>query len=167
MVYMARQVYLGLGGNERESLALIRQALQQIERLSGVRSLCCSRFYRTRPVSLIPQASYVNAVCRLETTLDAHALFDNLRKIESYLGKIPKPKDAPRPIDIDILFYGSETINDAELTIPHPHWHERLFVLAPLMDLTDEVALPNQAVCNLIDYMKEFPNKHQEAVEII
>lgn len=164
---MARQVYLGLGGNECESLVLIRQALKHIERLNGVSSLRCSRFYRTSPVSPIPQEKYINAVCRLETTMDAHTLFSHLQNIETHLGKLPKPKEAPRPIDIDILFYGSEKIEDAELTIPHPRWQERLFVLAPLTDLTDEIALPDQMKCNLVDYLQNFPNKHQEAVEII
>jgi len=164
---MACQVYLGLGGNERESLTLIREALKQIERLKGVHSLRYSRFYRTRPVSPIPQEKYINAVCCLETTMDAHTLLKQLQKIECSLGKIPKPKEAPRPIDIDILFYGHEKINDDRLTVPHPLWQERLFVLAPLNDLTDEISLPDQKKCNLIEYLQQFPNHHLETVEII
>lgn len=164
---MVRQVYLGLGGNERDSLTLIRQALKQIECLNGVYSLRCSRFYQTLPVSPIPQANYFNAVCQLETNLDAHSLFYQLEKIETDLGKVSKPKEAPRPIDIDILFFGTETIDDQQLQIPHPHWKNRLFVLAPLSDLTKEIALPNQETCNLDEYLKTFSNQHQEAVEII
>lgn len=164
---MARQVYLGLGGNERESLTLIREALKQIERLDGVYALRYSRFYRTRPVSPIPQEKYINAVCCLKTAMDAHTLLAHLQKIECALGKVSKPKEAPRPIDIDILFYGHEAINDDQLTVPHPRWQERLFVLAPLTDLTTEISLPNQKKCNLIDYLQQFPNPHQETVEII
>lgn len=135
------QVYVALGGNIGDTQSILTQALQQISALPNVQHLECSRFYRTPPVSPIPQASYINAVCRFQTSLSAKELLHALQRIETALGKVPKAKEAPRCIDLDILFFGAELHRDAELVIPHPRWRERLFVLLPLLDLTTTIEL--------------------------
>ena len=82
---------------------------------------------------------------RVETPLTPKELFDKLQEIEQSLGKTPKPKQMPRPIDFDLLFYGTLVYADSELTIPHPHWRERLFVLVPLSDLTDTLSIEGES----------------------
>ncbi len=141
-----KKTFIGLGGNVGDTAAILNGALQDICALKGIGKGCCSRFYRTSPVSPIPQADYINAVCSFETTLSPRELLEALQKIEGKWGKVPKPKDAPRPLDLDILLYGNETVREADLQIPHPCWEERLFVLIPLNELIDEVAVGDRVI---------------------
>jgi 2-amino-4-hydroxy-6-hydroxymethyldihydropteridine diphosphokinase len=135
-------VYLGIGGNIGNTHLLINSAQAELEKNSLFWDIKCSPLYVTAPVSDIPQADYLNAVIALKTSLPATDLLLTLQTIEKKLGKEPKPKNAPRPIDIDILFFGVEFHCTPELQIPHPRWKERFFVLKPLSDLVDEITYP-------------------------
>lgn len=168
-----RQIYLCLGGNLGDSRAVLMLALQYIEAMRQVRGLKVSRFYRTTPVSDVEQGMFVNVVCGFETSMDARTLFDQLEKIEVLLGKIPKPKNAARRVDIDFLFYGTERYVDATLEIPHPRWRERLFVIKPLSDIVKRIMVPDP-VCvgkwedvDLEDLLRTFPNKCGEKVALL
>ena len=134
-------VYLGLGGNIGPADQTINSAVDCIRELRGVFNLRVSRLYQTKPISDIPQDLFVNAVCKFETCLPASTLFRRLEQIERDLGKFPKAKNEPRPIDIDLLFYGNVTYDNGYLQIPHPRWKERLFVLVPLKELTDTIKI--------------------------
>ncbi len=163
-----KTVYLGLGSNMGDSLSLLTKALLEIGKLEGVFNLKSSRFFETSPVSAIPQKDFLNLVCQIETSLDAEKLFEKLQAIEEHLGKIPKAKNAPRPLDIDILFFGKEFHKSETLTIPHKGWKERLFVLIPLLDLREEITYPldnsHTETLNLREYIKNFKNIHNEYV---
>jgi 2-amino-4-hydroxy-6-hydroxymethyldihydropteridine diphosphokinase len=135
-------VYLGLGSNIGDSFSIVKRAFLAISNIPHVNLLKTSRLYSTSPVSDIPQGDYINAVCKLQTTLGAEELFAALCKVETQLGKRPKHKNAPREIDIDILFFGTQYCKTDQLEIPHPRWKQRLFVLAPLKDLTGEITYP-------------------------
>jgi 2-amino-4-hydroxy-6-hydroxymethyldihydropteridine diphosphokinase len=137
------QSYVALGGNIGNAHATMQRAIQCIVSLDTVVDIEVSRFYRTAPESDLPQNSFINAVCRFNTVLTAKELFKQLQQIEISLGKIPKPKNAPRVIDLDLLFYGYERHNEPDLEIPHPRWLKRLFVLIPLLDLTNEIVVPS------------------------
>lgn len=164
------EVYVGLGGNIGDSCTILKQAVQHLALLPSIEDLEVSRYYSTTPVSSIPQAPYVNAVCRFKTKLTPRELLFQLQKIETNLGKKEKRKEAPRIIDLDILFYGQEVCNDWDLKIPHPHWKERLFVLAPLADLVSHLMIPDSSTCprlklfDVKEYLQAFPNIHQEKV---
>lgn len=136
-------VYIGLGGNIEDSYAILKESLVRLRNLEGIDELRVSNFYITTPVSSIPQENFLNAVCHFKTTLTAPELLKKLQQIEIALGKIPKPKEAPRPIDIDILLFGLEMHQTAELEIPHPHWMKRMFVLVPLGDLIEDLVIPD------------------------
>ncbi len=102
---MKREIaFIGLGGNIGDSVKTIFSAVQKIEQIPQIFDLKCSNFYKTSPVSQIPQNDYVNAVCYLKTTLGAEDLLFELQRIEKELGRVSKPKEAPRIIDLDILF---------------------------------------------------------------
>jgi 2-amino-4-hydroxy-6-hydroxymethyldihydropteridine diphosphokinase len=146
---MSDRVYLGLGSNLGDRLALIKTALEKIQALPLTHRFQTSKIYETAPVSPIPQGPFLNAACTFLTTLSPFELLDYLQKIEKELGKTPKPKEAPRPIDIDILLFGQKQIDTPTLQIPHPAWQERPFVLIPLLDLTEEILLPSGEVYNL------------------
>src|SRR5262249_51687844 len=92
------------------------------------------------------QGRYLNAAAELETTLSAPDLLRTLLEVEAQLGRVRQEKDGPRTLDLDLLFYGQETIEltkpDLDLRVPHPRLHERLFVLEPLADVAAAIVHP-------------------------
>lgn len=137
------EVILGLGSNLGSSKEILTQALNQIENLNEVLFLKSSPFFQTAPISSIAQNDFLNLVCLVETTCsNPHLFLKQLQKIEKNLGKVPKPKEAPRRIDIDILLYGTSFIQSDDLIIPHPKMLERAFVLEPLSYLKKEILHP-------------------------
>src|SRR5262249_9696203 len=147
---------------------IIIQALQLLQIQPEIHDVQVSRFYQTTPVSSIVQNDFINAVCRFKTSLKPLELLKILQTIELKLGKLPKPKDAPRCLDCDILFYGQEKVSTPELEIPHPHWRERLFVLKPLSDLVDVLHVPGIPLpLSLKIELQQFNNVHREIVTLI
>lgn len=163
------EVYVALGGNIGDSRLTLKESLKRIKCLEGVKDMEISPFYLTSPVSDIPQNDYINAVCRFKTCLKAAELLIELQMIEKALGKEAKQrKDPPRIIDLDILFFGEEFHQESNLEVPHPRWKERLFVLAPLADLTDQLMVPDREngvySFDLANYLKEYTNPNNETV---
>ncbi|PJD97050.1 MAG: 2-amino-4-hydroxy-6-hydroxymethyldihydropteridine diphosphokinase [Parachlamydia sp.] len=164
-----KKAFIGLGGNIGDSYAILKQALKLIEELPQVFHLKASAFYSTTPVGPILQENFLNAVCSVQTSLSAHQLLYALQGIEKVLGKVEKPKNAPRVIDLDLLLFDTEKHASPHLEVPHPRWKERLFVLIPLTDLESELLVPAENGQNLIRLnlhrlVREFPNIHQETV---
>ncbi len=137
-------VYIGLGGNLGNVEQTFHQALKQLALIPGNDLAVVSNFYQTQPVSDLPQPPYLNAVCRFRTSLLPHELLYHSQRIQCLLGQLPKPKNAPRKIDLDILFYGNQVIETPDLEVPHPRWRERLFVLVPLADLVEIIIEPRK-----------------------
>lgn len=140
------KVYLGLGGNIGDTVSILNRAYQELAQLKEIRNLKISRLYETSPVGNPNQDVFVNAVCCFLTSLTPRELLKQLEELENKLGKKPKAKDAPRLIDIDILFYGSMCYEDETLTIPHYAWQSRLFVLVPLTDFLSEITIINASI---------------------
>lgn len=136
-----KKIYLSLGGNEGQVLLRLQKALHLLSLQKEVEQLQISRFYSTAPLQVNSSLWFVNAVCSFHTVLTPPEIFKMTQAIERNLGKVPKPKTANRPIDIDFLFYDHQTYREKDLEIPHPRWKERLFVLMPLTDLTPEIVL--------------------------
>lgn len=134
------QAYVGLGanlGNARESL---QQAAAELAATAGVHKLRLSRLYRSAPVDA-GGPDYVNAVAAITTSLNAHALLRVLQGIEDRHGRLRPYRHAPRTLDLDLLLFGEQAIDDSELTVPHPRMHLRAFVLRPLADLAPDLRL--------------------------
>jgi len=161
-----KEVYLSLGSNKGDCFKMISQAIQMIASIENVTFIKNSYLYQTSPLSPYPQDDYLNAACLIKTTLFPLSLLNKLQTIERALGQeTPYKEQKPRLIDIDILFYEGVELNEKNLTLPHPMWHKRLFVLIPLLDLTETIYLPNQFPFSLRTYLKNFPNKkHQRIV---
>ncbi len=134
-------VYLGLGSNLGDRAANLRAALQRLE-AAGVRVLALSPFYETEPVGYRDQPDFLNAACRAETDLSPHDLLHAIKAIEAAMGRRPSFRNAPRPIDVDILFYDDLVLDTPDLMIPHPRLAERAFVLVPLADIAPELRHP-------------------------
>ncbi|MBA3237913.1 MAG: 2-amino-4-hydroxy-6-hydroxymethyldihydropteridine diphosphokinase [Parachlamydiaceae bacterium] len=168
-------VYVALGGNIGDAASTITDAAEAIQALPQIEAFNISRYYLTTPVSPIPQNHYVNAVCSFKTKQGLLPLFAELQKIEQHLGKGVKRKDAPRVIDLDLLFYGvvnfkGEDMRGSELRVPHNDWKDRLFVLLPLLDLTDEITITTSdgvKKINLKEHVKNFPNPHHETIIVL
>ncbi len=129
-------VYLGLGANVGDRSANIHAALERLERCPGIRVLRVSSLRETAPSGGPPQGPYLNGVAELSTTLPAPALLAVCKALETAAGRrLDAPRNAPRPLDLDVLLYGDEEIDTAALTVPHPRLWERQFVLDPLAEL--------------------------------
>lgn len=133
-------VYLSLGSNMGNREENLKKALgflserTQLEKLSSV--------YDTTPVGNENQPRFLNMVCRVSTMLQPVALLTMIKDVENKLGRRPKTHNLPRPIDIDILFYGDQIISTPDLVIPHPRLHERAFVLVPLIEIAPDLVHP-------------------------
>lgn len=133
-------VYIALGGNLGDRLAMLRAALGRLREV--VRVTRVSPVYETDPVGYLNQGPFLNTVVAGETELDAPALLAALQAIERALGRERAFANAPRTIDLDLLFYGADTIATPDLTVPHPRLHERHFVLNPLADIAPDLLHP-------------------------
>jgi 2-amino-4-hydroxy-6-hydroxymethyldihydropteridine diphosphokinase len=134
------QVYLALGSNLGERLANLEAAVSALP--PGVEGIQSSSIYETHPWGVLDQPRFLNMVVRGETELAPLALLKFLKNMEFELGRRPSIKWGSRLIDLDILFYDDQVIDEAGLIIPHPHLHERAFVLVPLADLAPGLVHP-------------------------
>ncbi len=132
------EAFIGLGSNVGDRLAYLRAAVSALRELGPVR---VSRVYETEPVGP-PQARFLNAVAALETELRPRELFDELKRIESQLGRITRERWGPREIDLDLLLHGEESVDEPDLVVPHPAMTVRAFVLVPLGDVLPGATLP-------------------------
>ena len=136
--------WVGIGANLGDARANVLDAIARLERLPGARLLRASSLYRTAPIDSSGD-DYVNAVAAIDTDLDAYALLRALFGIEQEHGRERPYRNAPRTLDLDLLLYGDEVIDDAPvLLVPHPRMHERAFVLAPLAELAPELRIPGR-----------------------
>jgi 2-amino-4-hydroxy-6-hydroxymethyldihydropteridine diphosphokinase len=132
--------YLGLGSNLGERQDNLNKALEFLSQ--RLRVVKVSSVYDTEPIGNIEQPRFLNLVCQVSTTLAPPELLALVKGIESRLGRVPGKPNSPRPIDIDILFYGDQVIKSRELVIPHPRLAERAFVLIPLKEIAPGLVHP-------------------------
>ena len=136
--------WVGIGANLGDARANVLDAIERLSRLPGAQLLQTSSLYRTAPIESSGD-DYVNAVAALDTGLDAHALLQALFAIEQAHGRERPYRNAPRTLDLDLLLYGDEIIDDAPgLIVPHPRMHERAFVLAPLAEVAPGLVIPGR-----------------------
>lgn len=137
-------VYISLGSNKGDRIGYVQQAASLLgmdEKISIVRS---SAFYETEPWNMNTKTWFVNAVIEIKTTYSPHELLQTCQRIETQLGRTPKTQNdyEDRTIDIDILFYNNDVINDSDLVIPHKYVHLRAFNLVPMMELNADFKHP-------------------------
>jgi 2-amino-4-hydroxy-6-hydroxymethyldihydropteridine diphosphokinase len=131
------RAYVGLGANLGDREASIRRAAE----LLGARRLSTIR--ETEPWGLEDQPAFLNAAAEVDTELSARELLERLLEIERELGRTRDgPRYGPRTIDLDLLLYSGETVDEPGLTVPHPRLHERRFALEPLVELAPEIVVP-------------------------
>jgi 2-amino-4-hydroxy-6-hydroxymethyldihydropteridine diphosphokinase len=141
---------IALGSNLGERLLALEQARIQLLQLPGVTGpLISSKLYETDPVDTGTESGpFLNAVVEVDYSGQAYDLLEGLQSIENGMGRPSKrPRNAPRTIDLDILYLGNLTLSTPEIVIPHPRLHLRRFVLAPLNDIRPDLILPGQHRC--------------------
>jgi 2-amino-4-hydroxy-6-hydroxymethyldihydropteridine diphosphokinase len=141
---LSTRALIALGANLGRRTEALSSALRALDREDGVRVVRVSPFVETDPVGGPPgQPRFVNAVAELETVLDARALLELLLAIEAEHGRQRESgeRDAPRTLDLDLLVFGDERVDEPGLVVPHPRMEERLFVLEPLAAIAPELVL--------------------------
>jgi 2-amino-4-hydroxy-6-hydroxymethyldihydropteridine diphosphokinase len=137
------RAYVGLGANIGDRRAAIRAALDALAATPNVRVLAVSTIRETDPVGYVDQPRFLNAAAAVETELGARELLEELLRIERSLGRRREgPRFGPRTIDLDLLLFGDEVVDEPGLTVPHPRLHERAFVLDPLAELAPGLVVP-------------------------
>jgi 2-amino-4-hydroxy-6-hydroxymethyldihydropteridine diphosphokinase len=140
---VAANIFIALGTNQGDRELNLLRAIAEIGRLATTRITTLSSFYDTQPVGPVNQDNFLNATLGMETSLSPHQLLRELQRIETAVFKrIRTVHWGPRPMDLDILFFGDLVLAEEELTIPHPMLHERGFVLVPLAEIAPDFIHP-------------------------
>lgn len=134
------RAYLGLGSNLGDREAHLRAAIRQLRAVGSISAI--SSVYRTEPVGYREQPDFWNLVLELETGLGPEELLREALRIEEALGRVRTFRNAPRPIDIDLLFYDDLVLESPHLRLPHPRAMERGFVLFPLAEIAPQLRDP-------------------------
>jgi 2-amino-4-hydroxy-6-hydroxymethyldihydropteridine diphosphokinase len=139
---MMHRVTIGIGSNLGDREFLIRKAVEALRELPLTTVARVSSLYDTDPVGETDQPPFLNAVAWLETELPPRELLWQLLLTESRMGRVRSRRWGPRPIDLDLLFYDDQVIDEPDLAVPHPEAHRRAFVLLPLLELDPDFRHP-------------------------
>jgi 2-amino-4-hydroxy-6-hydroxymethyldihydropteridine diphosphokinase len=134
--------YIGIGSNMGESQGNCREAIERIGALDECSIISVSSFYLTEPVGVEAQDWYVNSVVSLSTAMPAQDLLKTLLQVEKDMGRVRIEKWGPRIIDLDLLLYGDDLLDDEGIKVPHPLMHLRKFVMALMTELAPELIHP-------------------------
>ena len=137
-----KRAFIGIGSNIGDRRKNCVEAVEKLEQIRGCGFIGCSRWYLTSPVGVEDQDWFVNGVASLGAEISARDLLGSLGSIEAAMGRVRTEKWGPRVIDLDLLLYGSDIVNETDLKIPHPYMHVRRFVLAPLAEVAPDVIHP-------------------------
>ena len=153
------KAFIGLGSNLGDREANIRQALQQLEQLPETTIVRGSSLYDTEPVGVPDQPNFLNGVVQIETHLAPRQLLWNLMLIERRLGRVRTQPWGPRVIDLDLLLYGDEVVDEDDLQVPHPLMTQRSFVMVPLVEIEPLLVHPvtNQTMLSILQRLGADP----------
>jgi 2-amino-4-hydroxy-6-hydroxymethyldihydropteridine diphosphokinase len=139
------RVYVGLGANLGDREGTLRAAVDALAAEEGIEVAAVSTLRETEPFGVGEQPPFLNGAVALDTTLSARELLDLLLAVEQRFGRIRvSGEHGPRTLDLDLLVYGDEVIDEPGLAVPHPRLHERRFVLEPLAELAPGLVVPGR-----------------------
>jgi len=139
------RAYVGLGANLGDRKRTLREAVSALSAEDGIEVVAVSALRETEPVGVGEQPLYLNGAAELETALAARELLGRLLAVEQRFGRVRVPgEQGPRTLDLDLLLYGDDVIEEDGLTVPHPRLHERRFVLEPLAELAPGLVVPGR-----------------------
>lgn len=153
---MAEITYIGLGSNLNQPLQQLQNAAIELASLPDTRLMALSSWYRSAPMGPQDQPDFINGVAKLYTSLPPRKLLAALQAIEqAHLRKKDKHW-GPRTLDLDILLYGEQVIDDFDLQVPHTGIHLRNFVLLPLAEITEQLIFPDGT--SLVSHLENCPS---------
>lgn len=137
-------VYLSLGSNLGDRVGYIQQATSLLGANEKINIIATSSFYETEPWGMVTPNWFVNAIVQIATVLTPEELLDECQKIEKLLGRQREENSqyTDRTVDIDIIFYDNIILNTPRLTIPHKHFHKRVFMIVPMLEIADDFVHP-------------------------
>jgi 2-amino-4-hydroxy-6-hydroxymethyldihydropteridine diphosphokinase len=139
------RAYVGLGANLGDRERTLREAVEALGSEEEVEVAAVSTLRETEPVGVGEQPRFLNGAAALDTTLSARELLELLLTVEQRFGRVRVPGEhGPRTLDLDLLLYGDERIEEPGLSVPHPRLHERRFVLEPLAELDPDLVVPGR-----------------------
>lgn len=144
--------YLGLGSNKGERISFIETAINEIAEIEKTKLIRTSSIYETEPWGVNDQGDYLNSAAEIRTDLSAEELLRALKGIESRIGRTVTAKWSEREIDIDLLFYGNDVLNNKTIHVPHAEIENRKFVLIPMNELAPDLIHPvlNRSISELL-----------------
>src|SRR5262245_29569914 len=141
---VSKTAFLGIGSNLGDREENLRRAVELLSEEDGIDVAAVSQIRETDPVGPVEQGPFLNGAVRIETDLGPRELLERLLAVEQRLGRVRRERWGPRTIDLDLLVYGDEGVDEPGLTIPHPRLHERRFALEPLTDLAPSLEIPGK-----------------------
>jgi 2-amino-4-hydroxy-6-hydroxymethyldihydropteridine diphosphokinase len=146
------RAFVGLGANLGDRERTLRRAVGLLAEEPGVDVAAVSELRETDPVGVVDQPRFLNGVVEIETRLTSHELLETLLRVERELGRVRDGvRWGPRTVDLDLLVYGDEEVDEPNLHVPHPRLHERRFALEPLAELDPQLVIPGRgAVSDLL-----------------
>ena len=139
-------VYIGLGSNMESPRQHIISAIQALGEIQFTSVISSSSLYKSKPLGSQNQDDYINAVVKIETDIEVIELLDCLQAIENDHGRVRNERWGSRTLDLDILMFGDDIIQNDRLTIPHPELTKRSFVLVPLQEIDDTCVIPREGL---------------------
>jgi len=154
---MGHIAYIGIGSNIGDKVNQCKKAISEVLKVDRHKLLTKSSLYKTKPIGYTSQDWFINGVIKIETDLEPLDLLQILKAIEVQLGRTETFRWGPRTIDLDILLFDDKEIETEELQIPHPHLHERQFVLLPMAEIDRHLIHPvlKKTVGELLENIKE------------
>jgi len=138
-----KNIYIGLGSNLDDPVQHIHAAIDEIKAIKSFNFIKCSSLYKTPPMGPQGQPDYINAVIKIQSGIAAIDVLDNLQELEDIHGRVRLEKWGARTLDLDILLYDNQEINTDRLILPHPGLCDRAFVLYPILEIEQNLILPN------------------------
>jgi 2-amino-4-hydroxy-6-hydroxymethyldihydropteridine diphosphokinase len=148
------RAYVGLGANLGPREVTLLRAVDLLAAAEGVDVVAVSQLRETAPVGVVDQPSFLNGAVALDTSLSARDLLALLLAVERELGRVRAGRWGPRTVDLDLLVYGDEIVDEPGLRVPHPRLGERRFALEPLAELDPELVIPGLGdVAGALDHL--------------
>jgi 2-amino-4-hydroxy-6-hydroxymethyldihydropteridine diphosphokinase len=141
---VSKTAFVGIGSNLGDREGNLRRAVELLSAEDGIDVVAVSEIRETDPVGPVEQGQFLNGAVRIETDLGPRELLERLLTVEQRLGRVRGERWGPRTIDLDLLVYGNQVVDEPGLTVPHPRLHERRFALEPLADLAPGLEIPGK-----------------------
>ena len=139
---MRTTAFVGIGSNLGDRETNLSRAVDLLSAEDGIEVVAVSEIRETEPVGPVEQGPFLNGAVQVETSLPPGELLERLLSVENRLGRVRKERWGPRTIDLDLLLYGDEKVDEPGLSVPHPRLQERRFALEPLVDLDPALEIP-------------------------